>query len=93
MFKRSILYTGLIIVLVIGGGCGQNEGGHKAQLLVSGNDNPNIPAEDKRCLETLTMLDKTGFETSVIITAKTSVIENTIDECLDLIITGSFVDK
>jgi len=68
----------------MGGGCSQNEVGHKAQLLVSGNGNPRIPADDKRCLDTLAMLDKTGFEASVIFTAKAGVIETAINNRLSI---------
>jgi hypothetical protein len=77
----------------MGGECSQNEVGHEAQFLVSSNGKPHIPADDNRCLDTLTMLDKTGFETSVIFLAKAGVIETIIDECLEWIITGPFGNK
>jgi hypothetical protein len=51
------------------------------------------PADDKRCLDTLTLLDKTGFEASAIFTAKAGIIETNIDECLEWIITGPLEDK
>jgi len=92
MFKSSIRYTVLIIVLAIGGGCGQNEEGHEVKILVSGNNNPHIPAVDKRCIDTLTMLDEKRFEASVIFTAKANVIETKIDECLDQIVTEPTAD-
>jgi len=93
MLKSSKLYMALVILLAMGGGCDQNEDGHEAQFLASSNSNPQILADDKRCLDTLTMLDKKEFEASVIFTAKAGVIETTIDECLEWIITGPLVDK
>ena len=91
MFKRSIPYTVLVLFLAIGVGCDLNEGGNDAQ--VRSNVNPYAPADDERCLDTFTMLDKTGFEASAIFTAKAGIIETNIDECLEWIITGPLEDK
>ncbi|MFZ1201820.1 MAG: hypothetical protein WAO07_16745 [Desulfobacterales bacterium] len=93
MFKRPILYTALFMVLTIGVGCGQNEGGHEARPFVSGNGNSHITADDMRCQDTLAMLNKTGFDASVIFAAKEGDIETTIEKCVDWFITGSFGDK
>ena len=91
MFKRSIPYTVLVLFLAIGVGCDLNEGGNDAQ--VRSIVNPYAPTDDERCLDTFTMLDKTGFETSAIFTAKAGIIETNIDECLEWIITGPLEDK
>ena len=88
MYKQSIPYTVLVLLLAIGVGCDLNEGGNDAHFLVRGNVNPYVPTDDERCLDTFTMLDKTGFETSAIFTAKAGIIETNIDECLEWIITG-----
>jgi hypothetical protein len=93
MFKHLILCTVLVLLLAIGVGCDLNEVGNDAHLLVRGNVNPYVPADDKRCLDTFTMLDKTGFEASAIFTAKAGIIETNIDECLEWIITGPLEDK
>ena len=92
MFKLSILYTVFVIVLVIGGGCDQNEGVPETRFVVSDDGTRYISTEDERCQNTLKMLDKTGFKASDIFTAKAGSFENTIDECLEWIFTGSFVD-
>ena len=92
MFIRSIIYTVLVIVLVIGGGCGQNEDGHEATFNERGDGTRNMQAEDERCLDDLAMLDKASFEAGVIFSYRPSVFETTIDECLEWIFTGSFVD-
>lgn len=90
MFKNSIHYMALIILLAMGGGCGQNEGGHEGKFLVSGNGNLYMPADEKRCLDTLTMFDKTRFEASAIFMAKAGVTETSFEECLERIINDQF---